>query len=131
MDNIGLFVVIALAVIFVTPYLYMQISAVRSVGKHVPISNLITATEADPEQAVYIYFMSTSCSMCKSMTPIIEKLMEENPNILLIDIHQHPEQIKDLPVYGTPTLMSIHDGIINKVKLGKLSANKINQFMAD
>ena len=61
MDNIGLFVVTILAVIFVTPYLYMHISARRAVGQPVPINNHLSDSETNPDQTVYFYFMSKKC----------------------------------------------------------------------
>ncbi len=131
MDNIGLYVVITLAVIFVVPYLYMHISARRAVGKSVPINDLFAENHADPDKDVYAYFMSKNCSMCKPMTPVIEKLKSGNSNIVIIDINQDPKLAKEFHVYGTPTLMAVHDGIIKKVKLGKLSLKKLEQFMAD
>ena len=131
MDNTGLFVVVTLAVIFVIPYLYMRISALRSVGKPVPALDQISAIESNTSQAVFLYFMSKNCSMCKSMSPVIEKLESDNPNIVTIDINQSPELAKNFHVYGTPTLMKIKDGFIKKVKLGKLSKRKIDQFIDD
>jgi thioredoxin 1 len=130
-DNIGLYVVITLAVIFVTPYLYMHISAMRAVGKSVPINDLLVENHADPDKNVYAYFMSKNCSMCKPMTPVIEKLKTDNSNIVIIDINQDPELAKEFHIYGTPTLMAIRDGFIKKVKLGKLSLKKLEQFIAD
>jgi len=130
-DNIGLYVVITLAVIFVTPYLYMHISAMRAVGKSVPINDLFAENHTDPDKNVYAYFMSKNCSMCKPMTPAIEKLKSDNSNIAIIDINQDPKLAKEFHVYGTPTLMAVHGGFIKKVKLGKLSMKKLKQFVSD
>jgi thioredoxin 1 len=130
-DNIGLFVVVSLAVIFVTPYLYMHISARRAVGKSVPIDDLLAESHASHDKTVYFYFMSINCSMCRPMTPVIEKLKSDNSNIVIIDINQDPKLAKEFHVYGTPTLMAVHDGFIKKVKLGKLSLKKLEQFLAD
>jgi thioredoxin 1 len=131
MDKLGLIVVIAVAIAFVTPYLYMYFSAVCSVGKPAPPLEQIIGNEINTDQPIYFYFMSKNCSMCKSMTPIIESLGSDNPNIITIDINQFPEMAKDFHVYGTPTLISVKNGLINKVKLGKLGAKKIDQFIND
>jgi len=130
-DNIGLIVVFILAIMFVTPYAYMNISARRAVGKTVPVNDLFAESTAGPDKNVYAYFMSKNCSMCKSMTPIIEKLKSANSGIVIIDINLDPALTKTFHVYGTPTLMSIHDGLIKKVKLGKLSLKNIEKFMSD
>ena len=129
MDNLGLLVVTAIAVLFILPYLYMRISAIRSVGKPVPPVSVITGNNADTSQPVYLYFMSKNCSMCKSMTPYIEKLKSTHADIAIIDIAKSPQLAKDYRVYGTPTLMAVSDGAIKKVKLGKLSAKKIDLFI--
>ena len=129
MDNIGLIVITALAVIFVAPYLYMKVSAVRAVGKPVPVENLNVSTDKNIDKSCYVYFMSQTCSSCKKMTPIIKQLNLVNPGTVIIDINQTPELANDFHVYGTPTLMEIKQGLIKKVKLGNLSENKIKQFL--
>lgn len=131
MDNIGLIVVIILAVMFVTPYLYMRISARRAVGKPVPVTDLFAERPAEPDKNIYAYFMSKNCSMCKPMTPIIKKLKSSNSNIVILDINLDPSLAKKFHVYGTPTLMEIHAGLIKKVKLGELSLKNIEKFMSD
>lgn len=130
MDNTGLVVVIILAVMFVAPYLYMHISARRAVGKSVPVTDLFADSQASPDKNVYAYFMSKNCSMCEPMTPIIEKLKSGNSNVVIIDIKLDPALAKKFHVYGTPTLMEIHAGLIKKVKLGKLNLKKIEMFMS-
>ena len=126
MDNIVLIVIISIAVIFIAPYLYMRISAARAVGKPVPAIVQINGKDIDTMQPLYLYFMSNDCSMCKKMTPIINKLTISG--LAMVDINQSPELASDFHVYGTPTLMVVKHGHIHKVKLGKLSENKINQF---
>jgi len=129
MDNIGLIVITALAVIFVTPYLYMKVSAARAVGKSVPVETLNVSADNNSDKPCYVYFMSHACSSCKKMTPIIEHLNSVKAGIVVIDINQMPELANAFHVCGTPTLMEIKQGLIKKVKLGKLSENKIKQFL--
>ncbi len=129
MDNIGLIVITALAVMFVTPYLYMKVSAARAVGKSVPVEILNISTDDNIDKPCYVYFMSQTCSSCKKMTPVIEQLNLVNPGTIIIDINQAPELANEFHIYGTPTLMEIKQGLIKKVKLGKLSENRIKQFL--
>ena len=129
MDNIGLIVITALAVMFVTPYLYMKVSAARAVGKSVPIDSLKVAADSNLNDPCYLYFMSKNCSSCKKMTPVIDQLNLVDPGIVIIDINQAPERAHNFHVYGTPTLMVIKQGRINKVKLGNLKERKIKQFL--
>jgi len=129
-DNIGLIVVTILAVMFVTPYLYMHISARRAVGKSVPVTELFTENHPDSENDVYAYFMSENCSMCGPMTPVIRKLKVENSNVVIIDINQEPALAKNFHVFGTPTLMTIHAGTVKKVKLGQLNQKNIEKFIS-
>ena len=129
MDNIGLIVITALAVMFVAPYLYMKISAARAVGRSVPVNNLKIATANSIDNPSYLYFMSQSCSSCKKMTPIIERLNQTMTGIVIIDVNQVPDLAHQFHVYGTPTLMVVKQGLIKKVKLGKLSERKIKQFL--
>lgn len=63
------------------------------------------------------------------MTPVIDQLNLVDPGIVIIDINQAPERAHNFHVYGTPTLMVIKQGRINKVKLGNLKERKIKQFL--
>ena len=128
-DNIGLVVIIAIAVMFVAPYLYMRVSAARAVGKPVPAIARINGKDIDTRQSIYLYFMSKNCSSCKKMTPAIEQL--KIPGLAIVDINRSPELASEFHIYGTPTLMVVKHGHIKKVKLGKLRNNKIYQFFVD
>ena len=127
-NDIGLVVIIAIAVIFVAPYLYMRISAARAVGKPAPPMARINGKATDTRQPLNLYFMSKNCSTCKKMTPFIEQLMLNKTAVVMVDINHSPELASDFHVYGTPTLMVVKHGVIEKVNLGKLSEKKINQF---
>jgi thioredoxin-like negative regulator of GroEL len=57
--------------------------------------------------------------------------MLNKTGVVMVDINHSPELASDFHVYGTPTLMVVKHGVIEKVKLGKLSEKKINQFFDD
>lgn len=131
MDQIGFIVITAIAVILVTPYLYMRISATRAVGKSVPPLSLTNIIKTDANHQLLLYFMSENCSMCKQMTPVIEKLKQTQAGLHTIDINEFPQTARDYHVYGTPTLMVVEHGCIKNVKLGKLSEKSIYRFFTE
>jgi len=133
MDSTGIIIILLLSIVFILPYLYIHLSAFLSVGKSVPNFEHLLPDNLDvgADKAIYFYFMSPSCSMCKSMAPKIVELKSSRPNLITIDINQNTALAKSFHVHGTPTLMAIEGNVIKKVKLGGLSTKLIKKFIAD
>lgn len=57
-------------------------------------------------------FGATWCGPCKKMTPIVNKLLMENPDIEYhyIDIDKEPKKTKEFEIKAVPTLIFIKNG---------------------
>jgi thioredoxin 1 len=62
------------------------------------------------------------------MTPRVEQLAGSDANVVTINITQHPDLAAGFSVQGTPTLMVVSDGKVQRVKLGALSERKLARF---
>jgi thioredoxin 1 len=58
-----------------------------------------------------MHFTAEWCGPCKLMKPIINQVLDENPNIeyILIDIDENPETAKDYGVMGVPSFITFDD----------------------
>ena len=115
--------------VLVLPYLMMKISTCAMAGKPAPDMDDVINSETDMTRPVYLYYMSERCSNCKKMTPIIEQQERQNPNVITINLSHEREKGVRFGVRGTPTLLSVKDGVIERVKLGAMNEKKILDFI--
>lgn len=52
-------------------------------------------------------FYATWCGPCKMMTPIVDQLEQERPDITIVrvDIDQHPAKVKEFGIQSVPTFV--------------------------
>ena len=129
MDHPAIYIVLLLGIVFIAPMLYMRLSTFTAVGKAAPDISSLVSDQRDESQAIYIYFMSDNCSMCRAMTPYIESLQQQYKNLYTVNINQDPKLARGFHVLGTPTLVAVENSKIKKMKLGKLSRHKIELFI--
>jgi len=77
------------------------------------------------------YFYSPKCGACKRMEPIIEKLSKE-VNILKIDVStaEGERLAKEFGVLGTPTIVVVRNGKVEKVIVGVQTYEKLKKEIA-
>ena len=119
-----------IVLVLMLPYLLMRVSTCAMVGKPAPAMDDVISSNTDMEKPVYLYFMSERCSNCKKMTPVIEEQGRQNPNVITINISNEREKGVRFGVRGTPTLLSVKDGVIERVKLGAMTRHKILDFIS-
>lgn len=82
-----------------------------SLGK----DNIYFATRSD--KTVLLDFYADWCGPCRMVSPIVDEIARENPDIVVakINVDQEPELAKEFSVYSIPTLVVMkHGEIINK-----------------
>lgn len=119
-----------IVLVLMLPYLLMRVLTCAMVGKPAPAMDDMISSDTDMEKPVYLYFMSDRCTNCKKMTPLIAEQERQNPNIITINISHEREKGVRFGVRGTPTLLSVKDGVIERVKLGAMKKHKILDFIS-
>lgn len=130
MPHIEYIIVTIIALALILPYLLMRMASRALVGKRAPRMDDVVTDQTDMSRPVYLYFMSNTCSNCRAMTPLVSQRQATNPNIIIINISDQRELGMRFGIRGTPSMLSIQDGIIDKVKLGALSEKKLDEFFA-
>jgi len=77
-----------------------------------------------PDSPFLLYFYSNRCPSCVAMTPIIDELALEFPNVKKINISESYEMAKSYNIMATPTTVLVKDGKIRKMVPG--ARNKKN-----
>ncbi len=72
------------------------------------------------EKTVLLDFYADWCGPCRMVTPIIDEIAEENPNILVgkINVDEEPELAQAFEVMSIPTLVVMKNGEVVNVSMG-------------
>lgn len=72
------------------------------------------------EKPVLVKFTAPWCGPCKALTPVLEKLAEENPGLVVleVDIDVDAGLAEDYEVRSVPTMKVFVDGVAEKTIMG-------------
>ena len=130
MPNIEYILITIIVLVLILPYMMMRLSSRALVGKPAPQLDDVVNSDTDMSKPVFLYFLSKRCSNCREMTPLIEEEGKTNPNVIMINISDEREKGVRFGVRGTPTILSIRDGVIDRVRLGSLNKSKLGEFFS-
>jgi thioredoxin 1 len=122
---IATLVVIAFLFVQLLPY----IKAREMQGRDTPDLTDVLPEQQLRQSRLLIYFWSPRCSMCRSMTPIIKDLAQQRQDVIEINAAENIELAKRLKVLGTPTMVLLKNGKIEKILLGAKSEKTINALL--
>ena len=83
------------------------------------------------EGLVLVDFFATWCGPCKMLSPLLEQLAEEKPDlkILKIDVDEVGPLAARYSIQAIPTLMLFKDGERKDTKLGYQNKNQLLAFI--
>ena len=72
------------------------------------------------EKNVLLDFWATWCGPCRMVSPVVDEIAEENPDIKVgkVNVDEQPELAGAFQIQSIPTLVSIKNGIIADVAVG-------------
>ena len=83
------------------------------------------------EGLVLVDFFATWCGPCKMLSPLLEEVANENPNlkVLKIDVDEVGPLAARFAIQAIPTLMLFKDGERKDTKLGYQNKNQLLGFI--
>jgi len=96
-------------------------AARRATGRCVDPSLLPPQAQPAADGHLLLYFHAAGCIMCPPVTRIIEQLRQGRPWILPLDAHRNLELARACSVRGTPALVLLRHGCIERVLVGQKS----------
>lgn len=98
------------------------------------LKHINTAAEfeaAIKEGTVLVDFFATWCGPCKMLSPVLEEVANENPNInvLKIDVDEVGELAARYGIQAIPTLMLFKDGQRVETRMGYQNKNQLVAFI--
>ncbi|MEJ2453542.1 MAG: thioredoxin family protein [Candidatus Thiodiazotropha sp.] len=106
-------VLVVVAAFLILMPMLTYLSARRQVGR--PVDSAATgAGEGDR----LIYFYSPKCGPCRSMTPIIDRLAQDNPRVFKVNVMEDMETARAFNIRATPTTILVKDERVLDIALG-------------
>ena len=83
------------------------------------------------EGLVLVDFFATWCGPCKMLSPLLEELAEENPNlkVLKIDVDEVGPLAARFGISSIPTLILFKNGERKEVRVGYQNKNQLLAFI--
>lgn len=83
------------------------------------------------DKVILIDFWATWCYPCKMLSPIVDEIAEENPQIKVckVNVDKEPELADAFNVSGIPMLAVVKDKKVVEVSVGVVPKEKILQMI--
>lgn len=85
------------------------------------------------EKKVLLDFFASWCGPCRMLSPVIDKIAEENPDIFVgkVNVDEEPELAMQFGVSSIPVLVVMKDGKVLKQSLGAIPKQQVEELLAD
>ena len=96
------------------------------------IENELEFNESIKEGTVLVDFFATWCGPCKMLTPVIEQVANEHPElkVLKVDVDELPAIAAKYQVQAIPSLFFLKNGKVSASSLGYINKNQLENFIA-
>ena len=83
------------------------------------------------EGTVLVDFFATWCGPCKMLSPVIEQLAKNHPElkVVKVDVDEAPEIAANYGIQAIPTLFLFKDGKMVNKGMGYLNINQLENFI--
>ncbi len=130
MDAVG-YTLAGLMVLFVLFNLFPLVRARLARGRSVPELDALLTAEQRQAPHLLVYFWSPSCGMCRSMTPVIDRLAAERHDVLKVNVAESMALAKHFGVMATPSLAVVENGVVKNLLLGAKTEPQIRSLLGD
>ena len=95
------------------------------------INNVAEFEKDIKESKVLVDFFATWCGPCKMLSPVLEELSNQNPDLLIlkIDVDEVGALAARFGVQAIPTLMLFKDGKLVETRMGYQNLNQLLAFV--
>jgi thiol-disulfide isomerase/thioredoxin len=81
------------------------------------------------DKRVY-FFHAAHCGPCKAISPLVDSLHEEFPNLVKVDVAENIDLAQAFGIAATPSFIAVCDGVVSEVKLGGVSASWLRERLS-
>lgn len=127
--EIVLYIIIAVIGFFLFLQFMFVLSARFRKGKEVSGIKGALGKKIAAGERVLVYFFSQTCSACKPMTPVVDKLQKEYKNVFKVDVRRDGETPHKFGVMGTPATVLVENAQIAAFKMGAKNENQLRKLL--
>lgn len=127
--NSFLYIILAVVGFIIFMQVFMRISTFLKKGKKIGDIKGELGKRINNGEKLLIYFFSPTCSACKPITPIIDKMNKEKSNIYKIDVSRDMETSRKFGVMGTPATILVENQKISSYTLGAKSETYLRKLV--
>ena len=129
MDNF-LYILLFVVALFALMQIYVRLSTWSKKGKSVENIGGDLGKEINSGGRHLLYFYTSSCAACKTMTPVIDTLKKEFNNIHKVNLATDMEIGRKFGVMGTPATVVVEKNKITSYVLGYKNAQFLRTLLA-
>jgi thioredoxin 1 len=120
----------ALFAVFIGAQLVFWLKTWQLVGREAPdLSPLLGGKPLLPGSRAVVYFFSSRCPACSVMGPRVDRLAEEHPNVVKVDVPHSRALADQFGVTLTPTVMVVEEGRVTRVLVGLQSQRRLARLL--
>lgn len=86
--------------------------------------------DLDTARKVY-YFHATHCKPCKSVMPLVDKIRQDHPNLIKLEVSENIALARAFKLAGTPSFYAVRNGVIQAVKLGIADEQWLRSYLQE
>lgn len=128
MDVFG-YLAAAFVVVFVLMNFLPLLRARLVRGRAVPELDVLLSDEQRRRPRLLIYFWGPTCAMCRSVTPIVDRLAAERGDVLKVNVAESLALARHFGVMATPSLAVVERGVLKKLVVGAKNEKQIRALI--
>jgi len=117
------------ALLLLIAQIFFMVNSRRQIGREVGNIGGILGEAVRTGIIVVAYFYTPTCKVCRTQTPIVDRLAAEYDNIFSIDITEEFEMARALGIHTTPTIVIFEGGEIRDVLVGPRSEEMLREAL--
>ena len=129
MDTL-LLIVLVFVGFFVIMRLMVWVSGKLKKGKKIPPFSGELGERIQKGDKLLLYFYTPSCGACKTMTPVVEEMMDTKDNVYKINLTKDYNIGKIFGIMGTPATIVVNESKIDQYILGARTKQFLNELAA-
>ena len=127
MDTL-LLIVLVFVGFFVIMRLMVWVSGKLKKGKKIPPFSGELGERIQKGDKLLLYFYTPSCGACKTMTPVVEEMMDTEDNVYKINLSKDYNIGKIFGIMGTPATIVVNESKIDQYILGARTKQFLNEL---
>lgn len=128
MDAFGWYFLVFIGVNAAVQWYLARAMRGREGGPAPPLDDVLDVRSRNQTRLI-LYFWRPGCSLCGPTSMIINPLLEERRDIVKIDAFAHRDLLRRFAIPGTPALVIVNEGRIERVLVGSRNEQQIRELV--